>query len=122
MAAIANRVAITRRELRSYLRKAVWSLSPVLIADMAKYNGAPPTFLEVLASIPNRLYLSEKDLWATLTDAREETSATWGNGRRPDGQLWRKVGARLAGEPARRYPSEADYFLEAYKQLACRLA
>ncbi|MGE5617677.1 MAG: hypothetical protein ACM3US_00290 [Sphingomonadaceae bacterium] len=60
---------ITRKELHDYLRKAGWPMAPVEAIDVARAQKAPENVLSVLERIPNRLYLSEGDLWEEFRKA-----------------------------------------------------
>lgn len=55
--------SVTRDELRRHLGKVGWPVSPTTLVDLARQHGAPESVIEVLNRLPNRVYMSEGDLW-----------------------------------------------------------
>jgi hypothetical protein len=59
----------TRQDLSRYLRGCGWPCAPAIVVEIARENGAPEPLLARLATVPNRLYLSERDLAEELERA-----------------------------------------------------
>ena len=55
---------ISRDELRSYLGKPAWPIAPAMLVDFARDRGAPADVVRILERLPNRMYMSEGDLWS----------------------------------------------------------
>ncbi len=54
---------ITKEQLHQYLKKVGWPMAPIVIAQFAKENGAPPEVLQAISRTPNQIYMSEGDFW-----------------------------------------------------------
>lgn len=54
---------VSRDEFKQYFGKVGWPASVALVVEIARDKGAPTDFLNHLQMLPNRLYMSEDDLW-----------------------------------------------------------
>lgn len=63
MATPMESLPLSLDEFKRHIGRMGYPIAPIVLAEQAERNGAPKEFVAALNSLPNRIYMSDKDAW-----------------------------------------------------------